>query len=226
MINKPHVDWFALSPSLALIGVSFALLLVAVLVPKEQPLDESSGPPSLEALQHRIIGLRNPKKDAEWNLRTGLLGVNAPASQPATYWPSQTEVADALKVTRARVGQVLAADRNRWSKDPLVTSFRHELCEQRVLNIIESLRDNGVQAVAVCLLWSILNPIHELRVGELLDAHLPGVPHTLSHQLNPVLREYRRASAAAIDASLKPLMAAYLGSLTSRLEGAGFISAA
>ena len=64
---------------------------------------------------------------------------------------------------------------------------------------------------AVCLLWSIVNPAHELRVGELLAEHLPGVPVTLSHELNPCLREYRRASSTAIDASLKPLMTDYIG---------------
>jgi N-methylhydantoinase A len=79
-----------------------------------------------------------------------------------------------------------------------------------------------VEAVAVCLLWSIANPAHELRVGELLDAHLPGVPATLSHRLNPTLREYRRASSASIDASLKPIMTGYLGSLEARLRDAGF----
>jgi len=70
------------------------------------------------------------------------------------------------------------------------------------------LKEAEVEAVAVCLLWSIVNSNHENRVGELLDEHLPGVPYTLSHILNPSLREYRRASSAAIDASLKPLMPA------------------
>ena len=46
----------------------------------------------------------------------------------------------------------------------------------------------GVEAVGVCLLWSIVNPVHEERVGELLEALLPGVPYTLSHRLNPSLR--------------------------------------
>ena len=45
---------------------------------------------------------------------------------------------------------------------------------------------------------------------------------TLSHALNPALREYRRASSAAIDASLKPLMSVYLGGLTARMKSAGF----
>lgn len=67
-----------------------------------------------------------------------------------------------------------------------------------------------------------LNPAHELRVGEMLEEHLPGVPYTLSHRINPALREYRRASATAIDASLKPLMGKYLGGLTERLSAAGF----
>ena len=87
---------------------------------------------------------------------------------------------------------------------------------------IDALKDANVEAVAVCLLWSIVNADHEIRVGDLLDQHLPGVPYTLSHALNPSLREYRRASSAAIDASLKPLMGKYMGSLDSRLREAGF----
>ena len=89
--------------------------------------------------------------------------------------------------------------------------------------VIASLKAAEVEAVAVCLLWSIVNPAHELRVAELLEAELPGVPCTLSHQLNPTLREYRRASSACIDASLKPMMAAYMAGLTERLRGAGFV---
>lgn len=96
------------------------------------------------------------------------------------------------------------------------------LDERAVLSQIERLRALEVEAVAVCLLWSIVNPIHEQRVGALLDEHLPGVPVTLSHALNPTLREYRRASATVIDASLKPIMARYLGGIEGRLHEAGF----
>jgi len=101
-------------------------------------------------------------------------------------------------------------------------SERRPVDDQAVLTIIEKLRELEIEAVAVCLLWSIVNPTHELRVGQLLDAWLPDVPYTLSHRLNPSLREYRRASSAAIDASLKPLMQAYLRSFTGRLCEAGF----
>lgn len=99
---------------------------------------------------------------------------------------------------------------------------RTPLDEAAVIAVIERLRAARVEAVAVCLLWSIVNPAHEERVGALLAEHLPGIPITLSHRLNPSLREYRRASSACIDASLKPLMARYLGSLTDTLREEGF----
>ena len=95
------------------------------------------------------------------------------------------------------------------------------LDEAATVEIISKLRALEVEAVAVCLLWSTLNPVHELRVGELLARHLPDVPFTLSHQLNPTLREYRRASSACIDASLKPVMSRYVRSLEERLRAAG-----
>ena len=96
------------------------------------------------------------------------------------------------------------------------------LSEQSVLTVIEQLRDLKVEAVAVCLLWSPANNCHERRVGELLAQHMPGIPFTLSSSLTPTLREYRRASATAIDASLKPLMERYIGDLSRRLRQLGF----
>ncbi len=88
--------------------------------------------------------------------------------------------------------------------------------------IIEQLRASRVEAVAICLLWSIVNPAHEQLLGKLIREGLPGVPVTLSHELIPIAREYRRASATAINASLVPLMGKYLGGLTARLRAVGF----
>jgi N-methylhydantoinase A len=96
------------------------------------------------------------------------------------------------------------------------------LDEDTVLSIIEKLAHLRVEAVGVCLLWSMLQPKHELRIGELLAGHLSRVPFTLSHRLNPAIREYRRASSTCIDASLKPLMSSYLENLDRRLNEAGF----
>lgn len=100
--------------------------------------------------------------------------------------------------------------------------------------VVEALRDDqvreqlcrlkyeGVEAIAVCLLWSIVNPAHENAIARLIEECLPDIPFTLSHRLNPIMREYRRSSAAAIDASLKPLMQSHLNRFRSDLEGRGF----
>lgn len=87
---------------------------------------------------------------------------------------------------------------------------------------LERLKKQNFEAVAVCLLWSIVNPEHEQAVGEMIAEMLPGAPYTLSHQLVPIIREYRRASATAIDASLKPLMQEHLRQMESDLRGAGY----
>ncbi|MGV9195419.1 hydantoinase/oxoprolinase family protein [Microbacterium sp. MC2] len=96
------------------------------------------------------------------------------------------------------------------------------LDEATVVDALAQCRDAGVEAIAVSLIWSISNHAHELRVGELIEEHLPGVPYTLSHRVNPSIREYRRASATAIDASLKPSMQRFFADLESDLEDAGF----
>jgi N-methylhydantoinase A len=95
------------------------------------------------------------------------------------------------------------------------------LDEASVVAAVDEARRLRAEAVAVCLLWSIVNPAHEERVGELLEERWPGVPYTLSHRLNPIIREYRRASSTAIDASLKPLMQRYLAAMEADLREAG-----
>jgi N-methylhydantoinase A len=67
------------------------------------------------------------------------------------------------------------------------------LDEGKLAAIIDRLDQLQVEAVGVCFLWSIANPVHELRAGELIADRLPKVSVTLSHWLNPIVREYRRA---------------------------------
>ncbi|HCU89284.1 MAG TPA: 5-oxoprolinase [Gammaproteobacteria bacterium] len=96
------------------------------------------------------------------------------------------------------------------------------LDEQAVRALLSTFPAKKIEAIAVCLLWSIANPENELRLGELINEILPEVPFTLSHKLNPILREYRRASSTSIDASLKPMMQAYLTTLERDLRNAGY----
>jgi N-methylhydantoinase A len=96
------------------------------------------------------------------------------------------------------------------------------LLEADVCAVLGELRRAEVEAIAVSLLWSIANPAHEELIGSLVERELPGIPYTLSSRLNPIIREYRRTSSAAIDASLKPLMQAHLSDMEHDLRSAGF----
>ncbi len=101
-------------------------------------------------------------------------------------------------------------------------SVKIPLNETAVVEMLNKIKAAKVEAVAVCFLWSVVNPAHELTMATLIEEHLPGIPYTLSHQINPSIREYRRASSTCIDASLKPVMGAYMRGLEERLRDAGF----
>lgn len=88
--------------------------------------------------------------------------------------------------------------------------------------MLEQIAKRGFEAVAVCLLWSVANPDHERRVAALIEEVLPGVPYSLSHEVLPIIREYRRASATAIDAALKPLVQRSFRELIDDLRAWGY----
>jgi len=96
------------------------------------------------------------------------------------------------------------------------------LVESDVTAAIEYFRRCEVQAIAVSLLWSIVNPAHELRIREIIAREWPEVPVTLSHEVNPIPREYRRTISAAIDASLYPVVSSYTTKLSNALRAAGY----
>ncbi len=83
------------------------------------------------------------------------------------------------------------------------------------------LADLDAESVAICLLFSYLDPTHERRLAEHLRASLPDLHVSASHEVLPRFREYERASTTAIDAYLSPLLARYLGRLEAATEAAG-----
>ena len=91
-----------------------------------------------------------------------------------------------------------------------------------VRKILLYLEGNNFEAIAVCFLWSIANPTNEMAIAELIEEHAPSIPYTLSHKLIPIVREYRRASATAIDASLKPVMQRHLSEMEQDLRDADY----
>lgn len=78
-----------------------------------------------------------------------------------------------------------------------------------------------IKAVAVCLLWSTVNPVHELDIGALVERCLPGAFLCLSHQVAPAVGEYARASTTAADAALGPAGGHYLERLEGELRSYG-----
>jgi N-methylhydantoinase A len=80
---------------------------------------------------------------------------------------------------------------------------------------------SGAEAVAVCLLFSYLDPGHERRIAERLRSRLPEVHVSASHAVLPRFREYERCSTAVIDAYLSPLLGRYLGQLGEAAATAG-----
>jgi N-methylhydantoinase A len=87
--------------------------------------------------------------------------------------------------------------------------------------LAELVRDSGAEAVAICLLFSYLDPTHERRIAEHLRLELPDVHVSASHEVLPRFREYERCSTTAIDAYLSPLLGRYLGRLAEAAGSAG-----
>ena len=85
------------------------------------------------------------------------------------------------------------------------------LTDEAIAALVSELKDAGVEHVAVCLLFSFVNPAHERRVGAACEA--AGMTVSLSCDVLPEFREYERASTAAVTATLRPTVATYLQKL-------------
>ena len=84
------------------------------------------------------------------------------------------------------------------------------LGEDEPQRLAKRLRDSGAEAVAICLLFSYLDPSHEQRLAAHLREALPDLHVSASHEVLPRFREYERCSTTAIDAYLSPLLGRYL----------------
>ena len=86
------------------------------------------------------------------------------------------------------------------------------------------LRQEGVEAVVVCLLHSYLNPAHERAVAEIVRTELPDVFLSVSSDVCPEYREYLRASTTAVNAAVMPIVSRYVDALESRLHALGAVA--
>ena len=94
------------------------------------------------------------------------------------------------------------------------------LDEDSVRRAAAELVSDGVQAIAVCYLFSFLHPQHERRTRELIEAAHPGIAVSLSSDVDPTFREYERTVVTAFDAYMKPVVGRYLERLEDGLRAA------
>jgi N-methylhydantoinase A len=98
------------------------------------------------------------------------------------------------------------------------------LDEVGVLEAAHALKAEGVEAVAVCFLFSYLNPAHEERAKAILERELPGVFIATSSSISPQFREFERFTTACLCAFIGPKMRGYVGRLENTLRDAGLRS--
>ncbi|MEQ8650904.1 MAG: hydantoinase/oxoprolinase family protein [Kiloniellales bacterium] len=96
------------------------------------------------------------------------------------------------------------------------------LDEEEVRAAVRQFKEWGVETIAVCTLWSILNDAHERRIGEIIEEEWPGVYYCLSSDIQPIIREYDRTSCVVLNAMLQPIVTSYLTNLQRALEDYGF----
>ncbi|PYM15593.1 MAG: hypothetical protein DMD81_14580, partial [Candidatus Rokuibacteriota bacterium] len=96
-----------------------------------------------------------------------------------------------------------------------------ELNEEEAEAAIRKLVAKGVDAIAICFLWSFKHAEHERRVKRLAERLAPGVFVCCSADLIPRWGEYERTVATVLNAYLGPVMSRYLGRLESRAQAAG-----
>ena len=95
---------------------------------------------------------------------------------------------------------------------------RLALDEAAVAAQVARLKDNGIEAVAICFMHSYVNPAHEERTAEILKKAMPELSITLSCEVCPEIREYERTSTAVANAYVQPLMDGYLARMDEALR--------
>jgi N-methylhydantoinase A len=97
-----------------------------------------------------------------------------------------------------------------------------ELDEEAVRRAVRRLVKLEVESIAVCLLFSFINSVHEERVKQIIEEEAPGVRISLSHEVMPTAPEFERTSTTLVDAYVGPRVASYLARLEIQLREHGY----
>jgi len=97
-----------------------------------------------------------------------------------------------------------------------------KLNSAEVEHVLAGICDAGVESLAVCLINSYENPIHEIRIKEIVNKYAPDLSLSTSYEVLPQIREYERTCTTVTNAYVKPITAKYLAKLSARLGSLGF----
>jgi N-methylhydantoinase A len=95
------------------------------------------------------------------------------------------------------------------------------LDEADVHYAVEQMQAAHVDSIAICFLFSFVNPVHELQARAIIEKGWPKIPVSVSSEILPEIREYERTSTVVIDAYVKPLLAAYFRRIERALKERG-----
>ncbi len=91
-----------------------------------------------------------------------------------------------------------------------------------VKEILTGLLDTGIESLAVCLVNSYENPVHEKQIKQIVERLAPELSLSTSFEVLPQIREYERTCTTATNAYVKPITAKYLKKLSDRIGSLGF----
>lgn len=100
-------------------------------------------------------------------------------------------------------------------------SVKIPLDEDSVRQAVRYLKEQKAETIAVCTLFSFLNPAHEARIREIIEEEYPGVYISTSHELVPEFREYSRMSTTVLNAYLGPVMEKYVHNFEQSILASG-----
>lgn len=141
---------------------------------------------------------------------------------------------DVLELRRLRMPQLYRLD---WKKPPALVMRRHRmevtermaadgsvlvpLDEEDVRKAARELSKADVEAIAVVLINSYVNPAHEERIAQILRDEFPLIPVSVSSEILPEIQEYERTSTTVVNSYVQPVVKQYLQNLRSTLDGDG-----
>lgn len=124
-----------------------------------------------------------------------------------------------------------------WTKPPpLVERYLRKVVDERIdfkgnverpldpadaERAVDALLAENVEAIAVCLINSFTNPVHELTIKDVVRRRVPHIPLSVSFEVLPEIKEYERTSTTTINAYVMPIVATYLRALRTGLDAAG-----